>query len=103
MGFAGSDRGLRGVRPSFSQGRLKRHRQSRSGNETALRLLAAGSACFVASSKSFVFTADRLIDYDEEVSLFGWTGVAPSHSIQWSRNDSSLEYDHVIGSEKPGV
>src|SRR5208337_4488975 len=30
---------------------------------------------------AFVFTAGRLIDYDEEVSLFGWTGDAPSHSI----------------------
>src|SRR5271157_1523076 len=26
-----------------------------------------------ASSKSIVFTAGRLIDYDEGVSLFGWT------------------------------
>ena len=61
-----------------------------------------GAVC--DGSKSFVFTAGRLIDYDEEVCLPVRAGDAPSHSIQWSWNNSSLEHDHVIGSvEKPGV
>ena len=63
-----------------------------------------GNGDSFATSKSFVFTAGRLIDYDEEVCLPVRAGDAPSHSIQWSWNNSSLEHDHVIGSvEKPGV
>ena len=40
-----------------------------------------GTGSSFATSKSFVFTAGRLIDYDEEVCLPVWAGDAPSHSI----------------------